>query len=120
MHGRVKSSVQPSSEEVEAKRAQIGKYVAAKDLFLQRRQLRLMDARTAELAAKLIELNPDFYSLWALRKEMLVHNSKAQSAQLTQLSSAQLSQQQARNAHLLAPLYPCRLCCVCRQARSDR
>ena len=79
MHGRVKTSVQPSAEEVAAKRAQIGKYVAAKDLFVQRRSLHAVDARTAELTAKLIELNPDFYSLWALRKEMLTHNMTAQS-----------------------------------------
>ena len=80
MHGRVKSSVQPSEAEVAAKRAQLGKYVAAKDLFLQRRVSRAMDERTAELTAKLIELNPDFYTLWALRKEMLLNNIKAQSA----------------------------------------
>ena len=83
MHGRVKSSVQPSAEEVSAKRAQIGKYVAAKDLFLSRRQQRSMDARTSELTAKLIELNPDFYSLWALRKEQLRHSTTQQSAQHT-------------------------------------
>ena len=81
MHGRVKTSVQPSAEQLSAKRAQLGKYVAAKDLFIQRRRVRAMDERTAELTAKLIELNPDFYTLWALRKEMLVHNIAAQSAQ---------------------------------------
>ena len=83
MHGRVKSSVQPSREELATRRAQIGKYVAAKDLFLSRRQLRSTDARTSELTAKLIELNPDFYSLWALRKEQLTHNVAAQSEQRT-------------------------------------
>ena len=81
MHGRVKSAVQPSAAEVAAKRAQISKYAAAKDLFLQRRVSHSMDGRTAELTAKLIELNPDFYTLWALRKEMLLNNIKAQSAQ---------------------------------------
>jgi len=87
MHGRVKTSVQPSAQELAAKRAQIGKYLAAKDLFLQRRSARSMDARTAELTGKLIELNPDFYTLWALRKETLLNNIKAQSAQPAQLST---------------------------------
>ena len=89
MHGRVKTSVQPSVEQLAAKRAQIGKYVAAKELFVQRRQARLMDARTAELTAKLVELNPDFYTLWALRKEMLLSNIAAQSAQRATHSRAQ-------------------------------
>ena len=81
MHGRVKASVQPSSQELAAKRAQLGKYVAAKDLFLSRRSAGSTEARTSELTAKLVELNPDFYTLWALRKETLLAHIRAQSAQ---------------------------------------
>ena len=80
MHGRVKKAVQPSPEEAAARRAQIAKYVQAKDLFLHRRHLRLVDDKTRDLTAKLIELNPDFYSLWNLRKEIALSAFKAQSA----------------------------------------
>ena len=118
MHGRLKSSVQPSAEEVAAKRAQIGKYVAAKDLFLSRPQQRSMDARTSELTAKLIELNPDFYSLWALRKEQLQHSITALSVSA---AHRQPPQHDAAGRHIcaidwLTPPASCRLlrcwCCV--------
>ena len=80
MHGRVKKDVQPSAEEAAAKRAQIAKYIQAKDLFLHRRAQHLVDDKTKELTAKLIELNPDFYSLWSLRKEIALAAFQAQSA----------------------------------------
>ena len=79
MHGRVKKGVQPTAEEAATKRAQVAKYITAKDLFLHRRQQHLVDDKTKDLTAKLIELNPDFYSLWNLRKEIALAAFKAQS-----------------------------------------
>lgn len=114
MHGRVKTSVQPSASEQAAKRAQIGKYVAAKDLFLQRRSVGAMDDRTADLTAKLVELNPDFYTLWALRKEMLLNNIAAQSAQPAHCTTT-LHVKCTRG--LLVGLSHS-LCCLCAHTRS--
>ena len=86
MHGRVKSTAVASAEDASAKRAQLAKYAQAKALFLQRRLHRQLDDKSGELTAKLIELNPDFYSLWNLRKDIVL---------------AYVAQQ---SVHLLAPL----------------
>lgn len=80
MHGRVKTGVAPTAEESASRRSQISKYTAAKDLFLHRLHLSAVDDKTKELTARLIELNPDFYSLWNLRKKAFTHSLSAQSA----------------------------------------
>jgi hypothetical protein len=81
MHGRLKTSVQASEEEAAVKRTQISKYIAAKDLFLHRRHAQCYDEKSRELTGKLIELNPDLYTLWNMRKEIVLHIIDKQSAQ---------------------------------------
>jgi hypothetical protein len=87
MHGRAKSSAQSvSAEEASGKKTQIHKYIQAKDLFLNRRNGRVLDDKSRELTAKLIELNPDLYPLWNFRRDIFQHIVQQQSATQTHTS----------------------------------
>jgi len=76
MHGRKREEEGApglSVEALAARAAKIAKYNAAKGAFLTMRAARQMDERAVALTKTLIELNPDFYSLWNFRKEIIIN-----------------------------------------------
>ena len=81
MHGRVKSSVAPTEEEVERRQLKLNKYRSARDLLLQRHAQHLLDSKSYELTGLLIEINPDFYTIWNFRKQIVLHLIQQQSEQ---------------------------------------
>ena len=72
----------PSAEVLAARAAKIAKYNAAKGAFLTARANKQMDERSFQLTKTLIELNPDFYSLWNFRKEIILDKMEKESAAL--------------------------------------
>ena len=74
MHGVTKTEYQAKRTEAHqreraAKAAKYGKVVAA---IRQRRAQKLHDVESLGLTSKILELNPEFYTLWNFRKEILL------------------------------------------------
>lgn len=74
MHGRVK--VKTTLEQQEAKRKEREKklelYVSATQAALNKREAGQLDKEALELTAQILALNPDFASLWNLRREVFL------------------------------------------------
>jgi geranylgeranyl transferase type-2 subunit alpha len=78
MHGRKKekketteAALKLAAEKLAARSAKAAKYGAVIAGIAQRRAARLHDATTLDMIAKVLELNPEYYSLWNFRKEIL-------------------------------------------------
>ena len=78
MHGRKKekketteAALKLAAENLAARSAKAAKYGAVIAGIAQRRAARLHDATTLGMIAKVLELNPEYYSLWNFRKEIL-------------------------------------------------
>ncbi|KAM8960600.1 geranylgeranyl transferase type-2 subunit alpha [Pelodytes ibericus] len=74
-HGRVKTKT--TLEQQEAKRKEREKklnlYVSATQTALRKRDVGELDTEALELTAQILTLNPDFASLWNLRREVYLH-----------------------------------------------
>lgn len=71
MHNRKKPDAPPSEAEVNALREKTIKYKTLVDMILNKRKQGNRSAETLVLVGKLIQINPDFYSLWNMRREIL-------------------------------------------------
>ena len=94
MHGVTKTEYQAKRTEAHQreralKAAKYSKVIAA---IRQRRAQKLHDAESLGLTSKILELNPEFYTLWNFRKEILLQMFAA---------AAEASQRQALNAEEL-------------------
>eukprot|EP00455_Lapot_gusevi_P011112 TRINITY_DN1510_c0_g1_i1.p1 TRINITY_DN1510_c0_g1~~TRINITY_DN1510_c0_g1_i1.p1 ORF type:complete len:318 (-),score=60.32 TRINITY_DN1510_c0_g1_i1:12-965(-) len=73
MHGRKR--VDPNSvsvEEKQEKQKKIAKYVKLAETALLMRQNKIYTHEAFELTKKILEVNPEFYTLWNYRKEILL------------------------------------------------
>ncbi|XP_069817775.1 geranylgeranyl transferase type-2 subunit alpha isoform X2 [Dendropsophus ebraccatus] len=74
MHGRIK--VKTTLEQQEAKRKEREKklqlYVSATQAALNKRETGQLDKEALEITAQILALNPDFASLWNLRREVFL------------------------------------------------
>ncbi|XP_056381715.1 geranylgeranyl transferase type-2 subunit alpha isoform X1 [Hyla sarda] len=74
MHGRIK--VKTTLEQQEAKRKEREKklqlYVSATQAALNKREAGQLDKEALEITAQILTLNPDFASLWNLRREVFL------------------------------------------------
>jgi geranylgeranyl transferase type-2 subunit alpha len=73
MHNRVKSNVPVSEAEAKALKEKAITYNALVNLVLTKRKQQACDKDTLLVISKLSKLNPDFYSLWNFRREILLH-----------------------------------------------
>src|SRR5690349_1527593 len=74
MHNRKKSTQPPSEAEVAALKKKAFTYQSLINIIFERRQQNDKSPETFELIGKLLKMNPDFYTLWNYRKEILIHN----------------------------------------------
>lgn len=74
MHGRVKSvaATQTTPAELAAQQKKATTYAELSRVLLSRRKSGDKSAETFELLAKMLRSNPDFYTLWNYRKDILV------------------------------------------------
>ena len=68
MHGRVKTSIPPTATELATRDAKVSKYRA---LLLELQSQRVANDATDSLTSKLVQVNPDHYTAWNLRKEIV-------------------------------------------------
>jgi geranylgeranyl transferase type-2 subunit alpha len=73
MHNRKKLDRPPTDAEVAALEKKTQTYASLVSIIFQRRAAKDMTAETLSLVGKLIKNNPDFYSLWNFRREILLH-----------------------------------------------
>ena len=85
MHGRVKSSTAVSAAEQEATKRKAATYSELSRVLLERRKARDVSAETNELVGKMLRSNPDFYTLWNYRKEILLSNCAAANVPLKEV-----------------------------------
>lgn len=71
MHNRKKPVVPPSEAEVNAMREKTAMYKSLVQVVLTKKMQKDMSLETLSLVGKLLKLNPDFYSLWNMRREIL-------------------------------------------------
>ncbi|NP_001086755.1 Rab geranylgeranyltransferase alpha [Xenopus laevis] len=94
MHGRIK--VKTTLEQQEAKRKEREKklqlYVSATQAALQKRENGQLDKEALDLTAQILSLNPDFASLWNLRREVFLQLQTDRSdEEMQSLCSGELS-----------------------------
>ncbi|CAH2294399.1 geranylgeranyl transferase type-2 subunit alpha [Pelobates cultripes] len=79
MHGRVK--VKSTAEQQVAKQKEREKklnlYTSATQAALRKRDAGELDNEALEVTAQILTLNPDFASLWNLRREVFLHSGKS-------------------------------------------
>ena len=73
MHGRVKRSTAPTEAELEVVQRKIATYTNIVGLILSFRQRQEYTVEALQLTSKLLANNPDFYTIWNYRKEILCH-----------------------------------------------
>lgn len=71
MHGRKKDAAPKSEEEKSIAVQKIEKYRALEQLVMKQRRERIISPESLGTNAKLLSVNPDHYSLWNYRREML-------------------------------------------------
>lgn len=71
MHNRKKPGAPPSEAEVNALKEKTTKYKALVDMILLKRINGDKSTETLVLVGKLVQINPDFYSLWNMRRDIL-------------------------------------------------
>jgi geranylgeranyl transferase type-2 subunit alpha len=85
MHGVARKSGPVSAAEEAERAKKIAKYNEAKRLALEARQRGAYDDAAYAVTAALLALNPDFYSLWNFRRELLLHRFSQNSASISAL-----------------------------------
>ncbi|XP_053558352.1 geranylgeranyl transferase type-2 subunit alpha isoform X2 [Bombina bombina] len=94
MHGRVK--IKTSLEQQEVKRKEREKklqlYLSATQTALHKREAGELDKEALDLTGQILALNPDFASLWNLRREIFLHlRDNRSDEEMRPLYSAELS-----------------------------
>ena len=73
MHGRKKNSKIPSVEEIEALNHKTESYNKLSNVLIDLKKSLKHDINSLNLIDRLIVLNPDFYSLWNFRREIILN-----------------------------------------------
>jgi hypothetical protein len=73
MHNRKKLDRPLSENELKAIRDKCTTYQNLVDLIFAKRKAQDLTVETLDLVGKMLMLNPDFYSLWNFRREILFH-----------------------------------------------
>ncbi len=71
MHNRVKTQQTEAERHAQVQKAKT--YSALVSLFFERKRSQNMSPETLVLTAKMLRNNPDFYTLWNFRREILMH-----------------------------------------------
>eukprot|EP01040_Poterioochromonas_malhamensis_P021419 gene21419-25837_t len=74
MHNRKKPDAPPSEAETKALKEKTFMYKSLVDVVLQKKHVKDKSVETLTLVGKLLKLNPDFYSLWNMRREILLES----------------------------------------------
>ncbi|XP_012068032.2 geranylgeranyl transferase type-2 subunit alpha 1 isoform X2 [Jatropha curcas] len=72
MHGRPRKALKPEDETASTAKAE--KLRALQSQFLSNHHQKIYNKEAVELSAKLLEINPEFYTAWNYRKLALEHN----------------------------------------------
>ena len=72
MHGRKKLDKPPSESELTNLQRKTDLYSQTVTSVLTRKKLNDFSSESFELTAKVLKSNPDFYSIWNFRKEILI------------------------------------------------
>ncbi len=73
MHNRRKLDRPLRVNELHAMKEKSVSYKSLVELILEKRQKKDYSTDSLELLGKMLKLNPDFYSLWNFRREILLH-----------------------------------------------
>ena len=84
MHGRVRSVKPPIAAEEAALQKRAATYAELSRILVQRRKLGDHGPETFELIGKMLRSNPDYYTLWNYRKEILLYKCEAEGIPLSQ------------------------------------
>ena len=71
MHGRKRTTVSENEKVAQAQKA--ATYLSLVNLVIDKITAREYTPEAFSLTSKMIKANPDFYSLWNYRREMLIH-----------------------------------------------
>ena len=76
MHGRKRlpKGVAPNEKEVLKKQAKMKAYKKLAAVLLAKRGKKDTSLKTLELTSKMVVVNPDFYTIWGYRREILAHH----------------------------------------------
>lgn len=85
MHNRKKPEAPPTENELKALKEKSQMYKSLVTLIFNKRSEKDYSNETMMITGKVLRLNPDFYSLWNFRREILL-------SQLPELSTATVSQ----------------------------
>ena len=72
MHGRKKISIPLSVSEIEKVQKKIQTFTSLVTILFERKQLNDYSIETLKLTTKLLASNPDLYSMWNYRREILI------------------------------------------------
>jgi geranylgeranyl transferase type-2 subunit alpha len=115
MHGRKREDPDApglSAEARAARAAKIAKYNAAKGAMLSMRAAHQHDAQAFALTKTLIELNPDFYTLWNYRKEIVLDFIDKESVPSSEPTNQPTNQQLQRGAAAITVLHCSYTVCI--------
>eukprot|EP01116_Phalansterium_solitarium_P005907 TRINITY_DN1815_c0_g2_i1.p1 TRINITY_DN1815_c0_g2~~TRINITY_DN1815_c0_g2_i1.p1 ORF type:complete len:182 (+),score=13.98 TRINITY_DN1815_c0_g2_i1:156-701(+) len=76
MHGvkrRVKSSQEVETERKNAELEKIQKFRSLQAAFMQKRAAQALDQEVLDITASLLDMNPEFYTLWNYRRQVFQH-----------------------------------------------
>jgi geranylgeranyl transferase type-2 subunit alpha len=73
MHNRKKLDRLPTEKELQSQSQKALSYKSLVDIIFERRKLSDFSVETLDLTGKMLKLNPDFYTLWNFRREILHH-----------------------------------------------
>jgi geranylgeranyl transferase type-2 subunit alpha len=88
MHGRER---RPRGEPTREEAIKVEKYTKAKNDVMRARQAKVYTKETYELTAAIMVVNPDFYTVYNFRKEILLNMLSADAASAPALYAAELS-----------------------------
>lgn len=72
MHGRAKLERPPSAQEIEADQQKSGAYSKLVGILQTLKSNNDMSEQALELSGQMLKKNPDYYSLWNYRREILI------------------------------------------------
>ena len=75
MHGRARLERPPSAQEIEIDQQKSAAYIKLVSIIQARRSAGDLSEQTLELTGQLLKKNPDYYTLWNFRKEILIRNN---------------------------------------------
>ena len=90
MHNRKKLSTSPTEAETSASRAKYAAYQQLVTVLLEAKQKKDYSTETFALTSKILKLNPDFYTFWNYRREIILSNLKSPDANRNEIRDEEL------------------------------